>query len=95
MDLKITPDGEKDFNANGRAEMSIKGTWYDFDVDFACSLSGDNFTCAADVGRFDTHWNFEGEYRESGIKAELESGLGDAEGGIKSTEALSLVGQAF
>ena len=93
MDLEITPDGEKDFNANGRAEVSINGTWYDFDVEFACSLSGDNFTCDEYVGRFDSYWNFEGVYWGTRIDATLELGMGDGEGGIQCTEALSLVGQ--
>lgn len=93
MDLEISPDGSKDFTATGQAAVAISGTWYDFNVEFDCSLSEDDFSCDEYVGKFDSHWSFEGVYQGAGIGATLELGLGDAKGGVQCTEVLTLKGE--
>jgi hypothetical protein len=95
MDLDISPDGAAEFTADGRAELGIVGNWYDFDVAFACSLSGDDFTCDEYRGEFDSFWTFEGTYGGTGIEASLELGLGDGEGSLQCSEVFSLEGEMF
>ena len=95
MDLEISPDGSTDFTADGRAEVEIVGTWYDFDLTFACSLSGDDFRCDEAVSNFDTYWTFEGVYRGTDIDATLGMGLGDGEGALQCTEVFTLVGETI
>jgi hypothetical protein len=95
MDLEISANGSKDFTANGQAEVGIFGNPYDFNLEFDCSLSEDDFSCDEYVGKLDSHWNLEGVYRETGIEATLELGLGDAEGGIQCTEVITLNGEAL
>jgi hypothetical protein len=93
MGLEISADGSTDFTADGQAEVGIVGNWYDFDLAFECSLSGDDFSCDEYVSDFDTYWTFEGVYGETGIDATLELGLGDGEGGMQCTEVFTLDGE--
>lgn len=93
MGLDISADGSTDFAADGIAEVGIVGNWYDFDLQFECSLSGDDFSCGEYVSDYDTHWTFEGVYLGTSIGATLEMGLGDGEGGMQCAEVFTLDGE--
>jgi hypothetical protein len=94
-DLEISANGSKDFTANGQAEVGIFGNPYDVNLEFDCALSEDNFSCDEYVGDLDSHWNFEGVYREAGIEATLEVGMGNGKGEMLCTEVLTLDGEAL